>query len=102
MLITQKQRDFLLWKCIIQLMNKKEHLNIEGLNRIIKLKASLNWGLSNKLKLYFPNIIKEEKPKINLTTIINPYWFAGFFQEMVVLKLIYKKIRFIKENTISL
>jgi len=78
-LITQKQGDFLLWKSIIELMGKKEHLNIESLMEIIKIRASLNWGLSDKLKFHFPNIIKVEKPKINLPKFINPYWFAGFF-----------------------
>jgi len=42
-------------------VNKKEHLNEIGLMKIISLRASLNKGLSNKLKSYFPNIIKTER-----------------------------------------
>jgi hypothetical protein len=52
-------------------MNKSEHLNKNGVKKIVKLKASLNKGLSEKLKLNFPNIIKIERPSKNLPTCIN-------------------------------
>lgn len=78
-LITKKRGDFLLFKSIIELMNKSEHLNKNGVKKIVKLKASLNKGLSEKLKLNFPNIIKIERPSKNLPTCINYNWFAGFF-----------------------
>lgn len=41
-LFTQKQADFLLFKEIVELMNKGEHKNSEGLTKIISLRASLN------------------------------------------------------------
>lgn len=62
-LITQKHGDFVIFKNIIELRNKKKHLNKNTFIEIINLKASLNKGLSDKLKLYFPNYIKIEKPK---------------------------------------
>lgn len=40
-LITQKQKDFLLFKQIMELVNKDEHLNSEGFNKVINLKTSL-------------------------------------------------------------
>jgi hypothetical protein len=46
-------------------MNKKKHLNKNNLIKIINLKTSLNKGLSDKLKLHFPNYIKIKKPNSN-------------------------------------
>lgn len=78
-LITQKYSDYILWRTIIELINKKEHLNKSGLIKILNLKASLNKGLSKNLKLSFPDIILREKPKVILPLNIDYYWFAGFF-----------------------
>jgi hypothetical protein len=69
-LITQKQSDFILFKEIIELMDKGEHLTKDGLLKIVNLKASLNKGLSNKLKVFFPKIIIK-RPKVNLPIIID-------------------------------
>jgi hypothetical protein len=52
-------------------MNKGEHLTEDGLVKIINLKASLNKGLSNNLKLYFPNVIGIERSIINPPININ-------------------------------
>lgn len=52
-LITKKQSDFLLFKEIVKLMDKGEHLTIDGLIKIVNLKAFLNKGLSNELKVFF-------------------------------------------------
>ena len=59
-------------------MNKGEHLNKDGLIKIINLKASLNWGLSDKLKIDFPNTIKAERSKVNFPINIDYNWIAGF------------------------
>jgi len=56
-LLTQKRIDFEFFYSIINLMNKKEHLNIEGIFKIISIKASMNKGLSEELKKAFPSII---------------------------------------------
>lgn len=55
-LITQKRADFILFKQIIDLMNRKEHLIIEGLHKIIAIKASINLGLSDELKEIFQRL----------------------------------------------
>ena len=78
-LITQKQSDFLLFKNIIELMNKGDHLKKDYLIKIASFKAILNNGLSDKLKTYFPNIIKMKKVKIDLPRDIDLNWVAGFF-----------------------
>lgn len=41
----------MLFKNIIILMNNKEHINLEGLKKIVAIKASLNLGFSDKLKV---------------------------------------------------
>jgi hypothetical protein len=60
-----------LFKEIVRLINKSEHLNKDGIIKIINLKASLNKGLSDNLKINFPDIIKVKRPKVNITTNIN-------------------------------
>ena len=60
-------------------MNKSEHLNKDDLMKIINLRASLNKKLSDKLKIYFPKVIKINRPKINLSININCNWIVGFF-----------------------
>ena len=47
-------------------MSKGEHLNKNGLTKIINLKASLNKGLSDKLKIYFPDVIKVKRPEVDI------------------------------------
>jgi hypothetical protein len=44
-------------------MIAKEHLTLEGLLKILSLKASLNLGLPDKLKEHFPNIIPTTRPE---------------------------------------
>ena len=54
---TKKFSDYLLFKKVVGMMRQKEHLTIEGLHKIVAIKASLNLGLSDKLKVAFPNVI---------------------------------------------
>jgi len=78
-LITQKQNDFILFKKIVKLINKNEHLNKEGLTEIIKLKAFLNKGLSKDLSTYFPDTIVIKNTDINIPNKIYYNWIAEFF-----------------------
>jgi len=59
-------------------MSHKEHLTIEGLRKILALKASLNLGLSGKLKKAFPDIIPVPRPLVVDQSIKDPHWVAGF------------------------
>ena len=61
-LVSKKQGDFLLFKSVIQLMTNREHLTEEGLLKIVSIRASLNKGLSDKLKVSFPDIVPAIKP----------------------------------------
>jgi LAGLIDADG endonuclease len=77
-LISKKQADFKLFKAVIQLMCSKEHLVEEGLHKIISIRASLNNGLSDKLKTSFPKTVPVNKPLVKDTEIKDVQWLIGF------------------------
>lgn len=77
-LLTQKAADFILFKQVVKLLNNKEHLTIEGLNKIINIKASMNLGLSYFLRSEFNEFTPLERPVINTENIPDPNWIAGF------------------------
>lgn len=77
-LITQKSADFELFKMVVELMSKKKHLTTEGLHKIISIRASMNFGLSNALKIAFPYITPVARPQVELPKNINLHWLAGF------------------------
>lgn len=77
-LLTQKAADFLLFKEAVVLMNNKAHLTIEGLKKIINIKASVNLGLSDFLKSEFKEYTPVKRPVISTENIPDPNWVAGF------------------------
>lgn len=77
-LITQKRADYELWKQAFELIERGENLTFEGLSKIISIKASMNRGLSEKLKEFFPNIIPAIRPEIKYTNIQDTNWIRGF------------------------
>ena len=77
-LITQKHGDFILWREIILIIQRKEHLTLAGLKAIISHRASLNLGISEELKAAFPEILPSERPLIVNQRIRDPQWLAGF------------------------
>lgn len=79
-LLTKKKADFELFKLALEILVKKEHLCKEGLKNIIKIRASINKGLSEALKKEYPNITPVARPLVNPVTIFNPYWIAGFVE----------------------
>ena len=79
-LITKKQIDYMLFKETLELIKNKEHLTVEGLQKIVNIRASMNKGLPETLKKAFPNAIPQETKKSLVTTlkVINPNWVVGF------------------------
>lgn len=77
-LITKKRIDFIFFKSVIDIINAKEHLTMEGLQKIVSFKASINWGLTDVLKVAFPKTIPVLRSLDVNTEIIHPYWMAGF------------------------
>lgn len=70
-LITQKQSDFILFKNIVNLINEGKHLNDKALNEIINFKASLNKGVSEKLRAHYLEITKVSRTKNSLPVEID-------------------------------
>lgn len=54
------------------MVSNKEHLNREGLEKIVALKASINRGLSDKLLEAFPNVTPWPKDLITNKKILDP------------------------------
>ena len=77
-LITKKRADFELFKRVLGLINRQEHLTPEGLIKIVSIKASMNKGLSEDLKTAFPNVTPVSKPFVEVAIIPDPNWVAGF------------------------
>ena len=80
-LITQKRADYELWKQVFYLMLRGEHRTLEGLQKIVAIRASMNQGLKRSPKLLpaFPDVVPVPKPKVkNQTNQKDPFWLAGF------------------------
>ena len=79
-LITQKRADYEIFKQVFYLISRNEHLTLPGLQKIVAIKASMNWGLSDELKESFPDQLLTPTPRslvIN-QNIEDPNWLAGF------------------------
>ena len=79
-LITQKRADYLLFREVIMMMERREHLTVEGLQAIINIRATLNKGLTPTLKEAFPNSVPVSRPTVENPKIstLHPQWVAGF------------------------
>jgi len=85
-LMTKKLNDFKLFKLAYNLFIKKEHLSIEGIEKLVKIKSSINLGLSPQLKTTFANIkpntevaeVSSNFANICIKKIPDPKWVAGF------------------------
>jgi len=77
-LISQKYADYLLWKDTVLMMKRGEHLTVEGFQTILNMRASLNLGCSEDLKLAFPKTTPVKKAEVVNQKIPHPEWLAGF------------------------
>jgi len=82
---TKKSKDYNLFKKAFFSIKNKEHLTKQGLEYLVKIKSSMNYGLSNELKLAFPDIkicpVKTFANNISVKPIIEvfePNWVSGF------------------------
>lgn len=76
-LLSEKWGDYMLFKEAVELIKNKAHLNKEGFNKILSIRATLNLGFSDELKLSFPYIKAIKKVSVKNTDSMNPYWIAG-------------------------
>ena len=77
-LITKKRTDYELFKVAISLIDNKEHLISEGLDKLVSIRAAMNLGLTDALKTAFPNVIPFSKIDLWESDIKDPNWLAGF------------------------
>ena len=76
---TKKHSDYLLFKEAVMIMQRGEHLTIEGIQKIVNIRGSLNKGLTTVLKTAFPNSIPFSILPVPLNnTKLHPQWIAGF------------------------
>lgn len=71
-LLTQKGADLELFKQIVEKINRKEHLTIEGVQGIANLKASMNNGVSEVLLAEFPDTNPVDRPIVKDPVIYDP------------------------------
>jgi hypothetical protein len=70
-LITQKLYDYKIFKSVFEHIKNKNHLTTKGFNEILSLKASFNNGLTEELKIVFPNIIPSLRPQVIIPKLDN-------------------------------
>lgn len=80
---TKKSADFLLFKKALDIVSNKEHLTTAGLTKLISIRATLNKGLSERLKVAFTKVIPEPRPVIPCANLDSntpgvKHWLAGF------------------------
>ena len=71
--LTKKFADYQLFKQAIALMQRKEHLTLEGLRKIVAIKASMNKGLSEELKLAFPGVVPVTRSDVEVQKKMDPF-----------------------------
>ena len=57
---------------VFEKIERKEHLTLDGLRKIVAIKGAINLGLSDKLKLFFPDIVPVERPIVENPKIKDP------------------------------
>lgn len=74
-----KKVDYNLWKQCIKIRTAEETLTQSRLEQIIAIKGAINLGLSDKLKLAFPDIKVIPRPEFIVSDLpLNSQWVSGF------------------------
>ncbi|KAF8414617.1 homing endonuclease [Tirmania nivea] len=60
------------------MLHRKEHLSPNGLQQIVNIRALINNGLSDTLKVAFPHVTPVPRPVVEPSEIPDPNWLAGF------------------------
>ena len=77
-MLTQKAADYALFKQGFEIISNKNHLTIEGIEKLVSIKASMNLGLQDELKKDFSKLKSIERPLVADPVIRNPNWISGF------------------------
>lgn len=71
----KKRADYLLFKeAVLAKASKEKDIKL----KLLSLKASINWGLSEKLKNEYPLIVPAKRPEFEFDKPFDPNWIAGF------------------------
>jgi len=92
-LISKKFADYVLFKQAVKLIGLRAHLTKEGLLNLVSLKASLNKGLSEKLKGEFPGIIPAIRSEVLYPEIKDINWLRGFVEAEGSFHIIIQKVK---------
>jgi len=101
-LITQKRVNFELFKEAVEMLSRKEHLTIEGVHKLIAIKASMNLGLPEELKAAFADIVPVPRPLVEDQEIKNPNWLSGFTSAEGCFLIILKEKKLTSGNNVWL
>jgi hypothetical protein len=71
-LLSAKIADYLLFKEAFNIIKLQEHLTVEGLNKLVGIKASLNLGLPLNLKEAFPKVVSFNRSEYIFKGISHP------------------------------
>ena len=73
-LITKKRADCELLMKICEIIERREHLTLEGFKTIVAIRACMNRGLSEELKLAFPDVVPQIvlRPLVENPQILDP------------------------------
>lgn len=93
-LISKKFADFILFKQAFELVKNKEHLTIpcgipirdplgspkgiEGLEKLVSIRASMNFNLTDNLNYNFTSVVPANRVEVLSPNSIFPQWIAGF------------------------
>lgn len=67
----------MLLKQTLSIIKSKEHFTLQGLQKIINIKATLNFGLSKELQWMFPETVPVPRPLWETCVIPHSQWIAG-------------------------
>ena len=56
---------------MVEVIQRKEHLTLEGVKKIVSIKAVFNNGLSDDLIALFPNIVPAVRPLVPSSIIMD-------------------------------
>ena len=62
----------------MDITSQGEHLTTPGLDKLISIRSAMNKGLTEKLKIAFPNSIGALRPLVDFQEIPDPNWLVGF------------------------
>lgn len=71
-LSTQLRKRYELFKRAVDLVNRKQHLTVDGLQEIVNLKSAINLGLSQGLISAFPATVSSSKIVVKNPEIPDP------------------------------